>query len=115
MTDDGKKIQIHYKKIEGYRTYHVDGAYGGLTPKANIYVEFFVERHPTPKIVEHTVGVDGMLGEGRKVDGLNGIVRQIECGISLDLTTAIALRDFLSGQISKLQQVLSEGNKKTDG
>ena len=35
-----KDIQIHYIKTSSYRTYHVDGAYGGLTPNGNIYCRF---------------------------------------------------------------------------
>lgn len=94
-----KEINIHYIKTSSYRTYHVDGAYGGLTPKGDLYCEFFVERQVTPQSVVHEVENDGRLGKMKKKIGEDGFIRQIECGISLDINTATALKGWLEEKI----------------
>jgi len=86
-----KDIQIHYIKTPSYRTYHVDGAYGGLTPNGNIYCEFFVERSITPQSITYGIDERGRLGKPKKRTGKQGFVREIECGISINIRTALAL------------------------
>ena len=31
-----RELEIHFLKTKGYRSYHIDGAFGGLTPKGKI-------------------------------------------------------------------------------
>lgn len=57
-----KNIQIHYIKTPSYRTYHVDGAYGGLTPSGKIYCEFYVGRNVTPQSIIYGIDKNGRLG-----------------------------------------------------
>lgn len=94
-----KDIQIHYIKTPSYRTYHVDGAYGGLTPNGNIYCEFFVERNVTPQSITYGIDKTGHLGKPKKRTGKQGFVREIECGISINIQTASALKDWLEEKI----------------
>jgi hypothetical protein len=96
-----KEILIHYIKTPSYRTYHVDGAYGGLTTKGNIYCEFFVERNVTPQSVLYSVDENGRLGKLKRKTGKEGFVREIECGISLDIKTARALRTWLEEKLKE--------------
>ena len=103
MTKDDipKEILIHYIKTSSYRTYHVDGAYGGLTPQGGIYCEFYVERNVTPKTISYGVDNKGRLGVPKKTTGKEGFVREIECGIALDVKTARALRNWLDDRLKE--------------
>ena len=58
-------IKVHYIKTNNYRSYHVDGIFGGITPKGNIYCELFVERQVTPQQITYKIG-DGKLGKEMK-------------------------------------------------
>ena len=105
--DFPKDIKIHYIKTHSYRTYHVDGAYGGLTPKGNLYCEFFIDRNVTPQTVVHEIDKDGRLGEVKEKIGKDGFVRQIECGISLDMETAYTLKNWLEEKIKEYEKILN--------
>lgn len=100
-----KEIQFHYKKTDSYRAYHCDGAYGGITPTGKIYMEVFVERNPTPTSITAKVLPDGAIGPEVKREGKTGIIRQVECGLVLDIQTAKSLRDWLNDKIEKFEQI----------
>lgn len=75
-----------------------------------MYVEFFVERMATPtKIVQELNTDDGTLGKMVSSEGKKGIVREIECGIALDLDGARALNEWLSNKITELETILASG------
>ena len=95
----GKRVDINYVKTESYRTYHVDGIYGGITPSAKLYIELFIQRSVTPQIVEHKITKDGTLGEEVGRTGKKGIVREIESGLVMDIEVASTLRDWLNRKI----------------
>lgn len=97
-------IAFHYLKTYNYRTYHVDGIFGGPTPNGNIYMELFVERMPTPREVHHKVNQDGTLGEEIQRAGKEGLVREIEAGLVFDLATAEQIQKWLSNKIDILKQ-----------
>lgn len=99
-----KEINIHFIKTSSYRSYHVDGAYGGLTPKGDIYCEFFIDRNVTPQTIVHEIEEDGRLGDSKKVIGKDGFVRQIECGIVFDVNTANALKNWLEDKIKEFEK-----------
>jgi len=93
-------VDFHYVKTGGYRTYHVDGVFGGMTPKGYIYMELFVERAPTPQIVSQEVNTDGTLGKETARQGKKGLIREVEAGVVVDLKTAELLRDWLTDKIN---------------
>lgn len=102
-----KQISVHYIKTSSYRTYYIDGIFGGLTPSGKIYAELFLQRQVTPQIVEQKLKSNGELGEIIQRIGKQGIVREIESGIIMDVKTAEIIRDWLDTKISdfkKLQQ-----------
>ena len=98
-------IDVHYIKTSSYRTYYVDGVFGGLTPTGKLYMEFFVQRAVTPQIIKYKVTPDGLLSQeetGRI--GKAGIVRQIEAGFEMDIEIAKVLRDWLDKRISNYEK-----------
>lgn len=107
----GKKrtLEFHFKKSANHRTYHVDGAFGGLTPRGGIYVDFYVEHLPTPQVITQVVGSDGTLGQEVGRASKEGIIRDIECGITMDIHAAKAFRDWLDRKIVELDSLLDKG------
>lgn len=97
-----QEIEFHYLRTNNYRSYHVDGVYGGVTPKGNIYMELFLERGPTPRNVIHELKDDGSLGKELTKQSKSGLIREVEAGIVVDLRTAEALRNWLSEKIELL-------------
>ena len=45
-------VTVHNKVSPFYKPVHVDGVYGGITPRGLLNVSFFSERFPIPKSTE---------------------------------------------------------------
>lgn len=108
-----KTIDINYLKIQNYRTYHVDGVFGGLTPSGKLYIELFVQRAVTPQIVTHEVTQTGVLGKEVARIEKSGIIREIEAGLIMDIEVAKILRDWLNDKIKFFEEniIFSSGDE----
>jgi len=111
-SQSNKEIEFHYLKTNNYRSYHVDGVFGGITPNGNIYMELFLERGPTPRSVLHEFNSDGSLGKELSRQGKTGLIREVEAGVVLNPATAEAIRSWLAQKIQLLQSRASEVEDK---
>ena len=98
-----QEIEFHYLKTNNYRSFHADGAFGGVTPRGNIYIELFLEKAPTPQSIIHEINEDGSLGKEVSRQSKTGVIREIEAGIILDLATAESVRNWLTEKIDSLK------------
>lgn len=96
-----QKVSFHYLKNPNYRTVHVDGAHGGLTPQRLFDISFYTERFPIPTKTVHTVSPDGKLLEEVERHGKDGIIREIEFNVVMNLKTAKAIADFIYAQLNQ--------------
>ncbi len=104
-TGSSKKITFHYDKTPSYRSYHVDGIFGGLTPRGKIYCELFIDRNPTPQTSVHELSKDGVLsGIPIKKTGKDGIIREVECGMIFDIDTATTFKEWLESKIKQYKE-----------
>src|SRR5438874_1780807 len=96
-------VRFDYIKSNLFRVIHADGVVGGLTPRLDIHMDFWSERFPIPQRVVHTLTDDGTLGEELKTERLTreGIVREVEAGVVLDLEVAKAFREWLTDRIAE--------------
>jgi len=98
-----KELDIHYIKSASYRTFHIDGIFGGLTPSGKIHAATFVERQVLPQMVRQEVKSDGKLGTEVSRETKHGITREIESGLVMDIGTAKTFRDWLDRYIKELK------------
>lgn len=107
------KIEFHYIKSPFFRSVHVDGAIGGITPRGLIHMAVFSERHAIPTSTIQEILNTGRLGsellDERK--GKNGIAREMEVDMFLGLETAKELVTWLQQRIEHIE-AMKEG---TDG
>lgn len=105
--DSNGTIELHYLKTKNYRTYYFDGLYGGITPNGkNIYMDIFLERNSTPQIMKHEV-IDGTIGKIISKNGKDGIIREVECGLIMDIETARKLRNWLDAKIDEYDEFVN--------
>ena len=108
MANDIKKsepnLKFFYRKESNYRTYHIDGVYGGITPQGNFFLDLYSERFPTPQMTEHKVNRDGSLSNPININGKDGIVRAFECGLVLDINVAKRLQKWLDIRIKQFEK-----------
>ena len=103
---DPTTVRFHYLKSNLFRVVHVDGAIGGLTPTGFVQMALYSDRLPIPKVTVHEL--DGAnLGEEKPEARVtrDGLVREIEMAVLMDLRTTIALRDWLDDKIERFTEV----------
>jgi hypothetical protein len=102
-----KEIVANYIKTNSYRSYYADGIFGGLTPNGKVYAEFFIQRSVTPKTITYKVQ-DGILKDEVERTGKEGMVREIEAGVIMDIKTAKIFKDWLEKRITEHDQLLKD-------
>lgn len=109
MTDQ-KKLTIHNKISAIFREIHVDGAYGGLTPRGLINLNFYAERAPIPRSSEFEITAENTLGKslGDSEDSKTGILREYEFGIYMDIAVAKAIITLLTNKISEYETAINK-------
>lgn len=107
---EGGSIEFHYQKPSSYRTIHSDGFWGGSTPRGQFAISFFSERPPIPRSARRSIiGQDGdqfVAGPEEVVDSLEGLVRQIEATVMLDLRTTQELYVFLGEHLTQMEAMM---------
>lgn len=107
------ELRFHNKLNPNFREIHVDGAYGGITPRGFINLNFFAERSPIPKASTYQLS-ENHLGEkvSDSPDSKDGVIREYEFGIYFDVNTAKDIYNFLGERIKELESRLN--NDVTD-
>ena len=103
------KIKFNYIKSNHFRVVHADGVIGNGTPRNDLFMSFYSERTPLPDVLTYEIDKRGKVGkellEERDIKS-DGIIREMEVGVVVDLDMAKALVVWLA---SVIQQI--EGNK----
>lgn len=112
MADASAKSHIRYNFIRSanYRDIHIDGIWGGVHPGGYIQMAVFKDKSHLPDVVEYEMREDGRLGNETSRDLPNGITREVEVDIAMNLNVAILMRDWLSERIGELTP-----DKKSEG
>lgn len=101
---EGRQVSFHMVKGTGYQTYHADGAIGGITPQGKVFASFYVERGAIPQTIYHELDDQGRVGSEIGTEGKSGIVREMTCGVILDIRTARGLKDWLEKLLEDQEQ-----------
>ncbi len=112
MEDNGhkqelpSKIQFNYIKSNHFRVVHAEGVIGNGTPRNDLFIGFYSERIPLPDALTYEVDEKGKLGkellEEREIKS-DGILREVEVGVVVDLDMAKALVLWLSNVIRQIE------------
>lgn len=110
---NGTEITFSFIKSNSYRVIYVDGAVGSPAPGGLIHAALYNERGAIPRTMVQSI-TGGRLGPPTTVDARPGIVREVEVSIMLSREAAIGLRDWLSKQITALENIVATGGKSSD-
>jgi hypothetical protein len=109
-----KKFTFKYVYPDNLRDYYVNGCWGGTTPRNEIYMHLYSERHPIPKEVVHDVKEDGTLSEKYSVSKGGEVVRLIQSTVVMDIGTAKSIKDWLDKFINLIEKK-DENKEKKEG
>lgn len=103
-------VEVNYEKSPSFRTIHVDGVFGGSTPRGMIQMALFNERTPIPQQTVHALIGGVLMGKEltAKRSAKKGIFREIDINAVFDLGTAKIIHSWLGEHIVKLEAALAE-------
>jgi len=109
VAEEPNRIKFHYVKSTQFRVIHADGAYGGITPQLGLFLSFFNERLPIPRVLVHSVKPDGSLGEqiSAECESKDGVIREEEIGVAMNVVVARALVQWLQDKIQEVERLQS--------
>ena len=86
-------IKVYYEKSKDYRLIPVTGAYGGISPRGDVIIDFYVERLDSPKEVTMEIDEDGKATEKSRVG--QRYIRERQFGIVLRPDVALSIGRFI--------------------
>lgn len=107
-----KEFTFKYVIPENLRDFWSNGIWGGVTPRGEINMHFFNERAAIPNSEVYEIGEDGKLKTPPKIDKGGDIVRMIQASITIDVKTAIKIKNWLDDKIKFIE---SQDDKEKDG
>ncbi|OHD57205.1 MAG: hypothetical protein A2Y33_07370 [Spirochaetes bacterium GWF1_51_8] len=102
------KVDFHYIKSNQYRTSYANGVFGGITPRGELQMDFFVERQVIPQVATYAISNEGILGEIIKTEGKSGFIREFDCGVLMSIDVAINFYEWLGQKIDEFNKVKNE-------
>lgn len=101
------KLKIKYIFSDDYNPVYVNGAYGGLSPRGDIVINFYFERQALPNIQTYEMH-EGIIGpeiieERDPADHLGSMVRYVSNGIILDYQNAKEIHRWLGTHIKSME------------
>jgi hypothetical protein len=111
--DSRKKVEFKYVFKDDYNPVYANGAYGGISPKGEITINFFMERNPVPYSVTHELKEDGTIGDELKRDPERDhamMIRFVTAGVVLNKSAARNIHEWLG----KYLAILDAAEEKKD-
>jgi hypothetical protein len=101
------KLRVEYVKSNFFRVVRADGAMGGASPRLDLFITFYSERFPIPKVLVYERTPKGAPGEEifSERESKEGIIREAEIGITMDLPTAKSFAVWLNDKVTELEEM----------
>ena len=101
-TKEKDTVTFHLIKSPHFQTLRVDGVVGNLSP-SGLSLTFFVERGAIPNMMTYEVKDSGELGKLTAAQGKNGIVRELQSSLVMDVDSARSLVELLGKMLKDLE------------
>ena len=99
-------MDVTFERTSQFRTIHVDGAWGGVTPNGGIAVSLYHEHNPVPSKVTLRLEKGGTIQEDKS--GGRGIRREIEVEARMTPEVARALAEWLSRKADEADEIFAK-------
>lgn len=101
------RVKFDYLKANHFRDIHVDGVFGGLSPRGYIDMAVYSERYSIPQQTVNPINQNGSLGKEIKEDRVsrNSVIRELEANLKMDLQSAKNIVTWLKEQIETLEKL----------
>ncbi len=111
------EVSFELIKSRYFRSIHVDGAFGGISPTGNyLRMGIFNEGQPIPQKITHSIIQGNQLGpeniEKRSIN--NCFIREVEADLIMNFETAKLLKDWLEQQLILVEQLVASKRLDTE-
>ncbi len=106
MSNNNPDFKFKYVFTYDYNPVYVNGAHGGVTPRGELVVNFYLERQPLPNSITHDLNPNGTIGSEAAVepgDINKSLVRHVTNGVVLTYQTARELHHWLGEKIKEME------------
>jgi hypothetical protein len=113
-----KTATFKFVKTHDYKNVGVTGAFGGITVRGDININFYLDVVKLPPNTVHAVEQNGIIGEEQVRLPDPEFVREVPFGINIDVNTAKSIVVWMNSKIKDAEAHISKHslgiNKKTD-
>lgn len=105
-----KKPELTFKYIfnYAYNPVYVNGAHGGISPRGELVMNFYLERPPLPEEIKHTINANGTIGEVTSEephDLSSSMVRYIDNGVILNYESARNIHYWIGERLKEMEEI----------
>lgn len=108
MSQIKPEVTFKYIFTYDYNPVYVNGAHGGISPRGELVVNFYLERPPLPNEITHEINPNGTIGGEIAVDPKdlgNSLVRFVPTGVVLNHQNARDLHQWLGEKIKEMEAI----------
>lgn len=108
MNQQKPEISFKYVFNYNYNPAYVNGAHGGISPRGELVVHFYLERPALPSSITHEVTPHGAIGRESAVlpeDLAATMVRFIDTGVVMNYENARSFHSWLGEQLKGLEEM----------
>ena len=103
-----QKPEITFKYVfnYNYNPTYVNGAQGGVSPRGEIVIHYYLERPPLPNSITHEITPQGAIGRETAVepeDMQQSIVRFIDTGVVMNYENARMFHSWLGEKLKEAE------------
>ncbi|MBU5612700.1 hypothetical protein [Geomonas azotofigens] len=105
MSKKQNEMTFKYIFTYDYNPIYVNGAHGGISPRGELVINFYLERQPLPNAISHEITPAGAIGPETEVEPSDlgrSLVRQVINGVVVNHQTARELHFWLGEKLKEL-------------
>lgn len=108
MAQNKPELKFKYIFDYGYNPVYANGAHGGVSPRGELVMNFYLERMALPESITHEINPNGTIGSETAAepdDLAHSMVRFIEAGVVMNYQNAKELHLWLGERIKEMEAV----------
>lgn len=105
-TSPDVSVPFHYLKSNHFRVVFAEGAVGGPTPRGHLAFALYNERQAIPR--QTAIDFKDMQpSPERYVEGRQGMVREVEVEVIMDVTAAEAFHEWFGNKLDEMKELIA--------
>ena len=105
-----KKPELTFKYVfnYGYNPTYVNGAQGGISPRGEMVINFYLERQPLPESISHEITPEGSIGRESAVepkDLASSMVRFVDTGVVMSYENAKVFHAWMGDKLREVEEM----------